>query len=74
MYKGNELAVKAIFKIMGLEYPKEHQLLYDKKGEVFSTTKQLVQRASFEYPYFKDSIVRVISLTHNWYNCHTKAK
>jgi hypothetical protein len=52
---------------MGLEYPKEHQLLYDKKGELFSTTKEPVQRASSEYPYFKDSIVRVISLTHYWY-------
>jgi HEPN domain-containing protein len=69
-----ELAVKAIFKIIELEYPKEHQLLYDKEGKIFSVTKELLQRVSSEYPYFKDSIVRVISLTHDWHNCRTKAK
>jgi HEPN domain-containing protein len=69
-----ELSVKAFFKIIGLEYPKEHQLLYDKGGKIFSATKELVQVVSSEYPYFRDSIVRVISLTHDWYNCRTKVK
>jgi len=44
------------------------------KKEGFSETKELLQKVSSEYPSFKDSIVRAISLTHDWYNSCTKAK
>jgi HEPN domain-containing protein len=69
-----ELAVKAIFKIKELEYPKEHQLLFNKKGEIFPETKELLQKIFSEHPCFKNSIVRVISLTYYWNNCRTLAK
>jgi hypothetical protein len=42
-----ELCGKAIFKMVGLEYPKEHQLLFNKKGEIFPETKELLQKNIF---------------------------
>jgi hypothetical protein len=69
-----ELCGKAIFKALELEFPKEHQLLFDKKGEIFPETKKLFQKISYEYPHFKDYIRRVIYLTYVWNNRRTLAK
>ena len=67
-----ELSGKAIFKIMGSEYPKDHQLLYGKKG-IKEEVKDLLKK---EFPrYFsKDEVPRVLLLTYFWHNFYTLAK
>jgi HEPN domain-containing protein len=51
-----ELAVKAIFKIKELEYPKEHQLLFNKKGRFF------LKQRNFYKKYFMNILVLRIKL------------
>lgn len=67
-----ELSGKAIFKIMGLEYPKDHQLLYGKKGGIKEDVKELLKK---EFPrHYKDDVPRVLFLTYFWHNFYTLAK
>lgn len=66
-----ELSGKAIFKIMGLDYPKDHQLLFDKKG-IKEEVKKLLEK---EFPkHFREGVPRVIFLSYFWYNFYTLAK
>ena len=69
-----ELSGKAILKIMGLDFPRKHQLLFGKKGEINPLVKTLLQKNFPKYFLYKDEIPRVIFLTYFWYNFHTLAK
>ncbi len=78
-----ELSGKAIFKIMGLDFPKEHQLLFEKKKKAkeekrgdIEPVKKLLQKVQEEFPGYlrlDKAILRVIFLTYFWYNFHTIA-
>jgi HEPN domain-containing protein len=73
-----ELSGKAIFKIMGLDFPKEHQLLFEerkeRRGEIKSEVKELLKKEFPKYFAYKEDIPRVIFLTYFWYNFYTIAK
>jgi len=72
-----ELSAKAVFKIMGLDFPKEHQLLFErgKKGEeVKKVTKELLSKEFPEYFAYKEELPRLIFLTYFWYRFYTIAK
>lgn len=69
-----ELSGKAIFKIMGLEFPKEHQLLFERGGDIKPVVKELLQKKFPKYFAYPEDIPRVIFLTYFWYNFHTLAK
>lgn len=72
-----ELSGKAVFKIMGLDFPKNHQLLFDRKKEpkeVRVVTKQLLQK---EFPkdfVYRKDIPRLVFLTYFWHGFYTLAK
>jgi HEPN domain-containing protein len=68
-----ELSGKAILKIMGLDFPKEHQLLFEKKGEIKPVVKELLQKNFPKYFAYVNDVPRVIFLTYFWYNFHTLA-
>ena len=69
-----ELSAKAIFILMGLEFPKDHQLLFEqKKGrEIREEVKKLLQSNLPEY--FKEKLPRVIFLTYFWSQFYAIAK
>lgn len=69
-----ELCGKAIFKIMGLDFPKEHQLLFAQKGEVKSEVKKLLESEFPKYFAYKEDIPRVVFLTYFWHDFYTIAK
>jgi len=69
-----ELSGKAIFKVMDLEYPREHQLLLEKnKRELMQATLELFRKEFPKYFAYKEEIPRVIFLTYFWYNFRTLA-
>ncbi len=68
-----ELSGKAIFKIMGLEYPRDHQLLLERRG-IREEVKELLKKEFPKYFYRKDDIPRVLFLTYFWHNFYTLAK
>ena len=72
-----ELSSKAVFKIMDLDFPKEHQLLFErgKKGEeVKKVTKELLSKEFPEHFAYKEELPRLIFLTYFWYRFYTIAK
>jgi len=72
-----ELSAKAVFKIMGLEFPKEHQLLFErgKKGEeVKKVTKELLSKELPKYFAYKEELPRLVFLTYFWYKFYAIAK
>jgi len=71
-----ELSAKAIFKIMGLDFPKEHQLLFEKEGkeEIKEVTKKLLSMEFPKYFIYKDELPRVIFLSYFWHRFYTIAK
>jgi len=72
-----ELSAKAVFKIMGLDFPKEHQLLFErgKKGdEVKKVTKELLSKEFPKYFIYKKELPRLIFLTYFWHRFYTIAK
>ena len=58
---------------MGLDYPRDHQLLYGKKGGIKEEVKKLLEKDFPKY-FNKDDIPRVLFLTYFWYNFYTLAK
>jgi len=72
-----ELSGKAVFKIMGLDFPKEHQLLFErgKKGEgVKKVTKELLSKEFPKYFIHREEMPRLIFLTYFWHRFYTIAK
>lgn len=72
-----ELSGKAMFKIMGLDFPREHQLLFErrKKGEeVMKITKGLLFKDFPKNFVYKDELPRLIFLTYFWHRFYTIAK
>jgi HEPN domain-containing protein len=70
-----ELSGKAIFKIMGLDFPREHQLLFEReKRKVRPEINELLQQKFPEYFTRKDEIPRVIFLTYFWDQFYTIGK
>lgn len=69
-----ELCGKAVFKIMGLEFPKEHQLLFTREREVKPEIKKLLESEFPKYFAYKEDIPRVIFLTFFWHDFYTIAK
>jgi len=74
-----ELSGKAIFKIMGLDYPKDHQLLLKKgtKENKIKGVKEEVKdllRKDFPKYFEREKIPRVLFLTYFWHNFYTLAK
>ncbi len=70
-----ELCGKAIFKIMGLDFPKEHQLLFNqRKSEIKPEVRELLKKEFPRYFTYKEKVPRVIFLTYFWYNFYTIAK
>ena len=72
-----ELSAKAIFKIMNLDFPKDHQLLFErgKKGEeVKRVTKELLLKEFPKYFVYKEELPRLIFLTYFWHRFYTIAK
>ncbi|MEM4913411.1 MAG: HEPN domain-containing protein [Desulfurococcaceae archaeon] len=62
-----ELCGKAIYKLMGVEFPWEHQLLFDEKGKIAQQFKELLSK---EFPRnfaYRNEIPRVIFLSYFWY-------
>ena len=74
-----ELSGEAIFKIVGLEYPKDHQLLLKKRTKetkyigIKDEVRNLLKRG-FPESFNKERIPRVLFLTHFWHNFYTLAK
>jgi HEPN domain-containing protein len=68
-----ELSGKAIFKIMGLDFPKEHQLMLEKRNDMRPEVKELLRK---EFPKFfdKDKVPRILFLTYFWSEFYTIAK
>ncbi len=70
-----ELCGKAIFKIMNLDFPKEHQLLFSpRKSEVRPVVRELLKKEFPKYFAYREEIPRVIFLTYFWHNLYTIAK
>ena len=73
-----ELSAKAVFKIMDLDFPKEHQLLFErgKRGgeEVKEVTKKLFSKKFPKYFAYKEELPRLIFLTYFWHRFYTIAK
>ncbi|OYT57297.1 MAG: hypothetical protein B6U76_01375 [Desulfurococcales archaeon ex4484_217_2] len=72
-----ELSAKAVFKIMGLEFPKEHQLLFERgeKGEkVKKAAKELLSKEFPKYFAYREELPRLIFLTYFWHRFYTIAK
>jgi HEPN domain-containing protein len=68
-----ELSGKAIFKIMGLDFPKEHQLMLEKRNDMRPEVKELLRK---DFPKFfdKDKVPRMLFLTYFWSEFYTVAK
>lgn len=56
-----ELSAKAVFKLMGINFPKDHKIRFDVKE-----TKELLKRDFPKNFYEKDKIPRLIFLTQFW--------
>jgi len=69
-----ELSTKAIFKLMGLEFPKSHQLLFEQRGEVRESVKKLLQSNFPKYFVYRKELPRVVFLTYFWGQFYTIAK
>jgi len=72
-----ELSTKAIFKLMGLEFPKSHQLLFEQKKEgkeIRESVKKLFQSNFPKYFAYKEELPKVIFLTYFWGQFYTIAK
>jgi len=72
-----ELSTKAIFKLVGLEFPRSHQLLFEQKKEgkkIRESVKKLLQSNFPKYFAYKEELPRVIFLTYFWGQFYTIAK
>ena len=72
-----ELSTKAIFNLMGLEFPKSHQLLFEQKKEgkeIREDVKKLLQSNFPKNFTYKKELPRVIFLTYFWGQFYTIAK
>ncbi|MEN4005961.1 MAG: HEPN domain-containing protein [Methanobacteriaceae archaeon] len=70
-----ELSAKSIFKTMGMDFPKEHQLLFKrKKGKVMEEVRELLSKQFPEYFTQKHELPRILFLTYFWHEFYTIAK
>ncbi|MEM1936140.1 MAG: hypothetical protein QW780_03925 [Sulfolobales archaeon] len=69
-----ELCGKAIYKLMGVEFPREYQLLFGKKGEVIQQFKELLSKELPKNFVYRDRIPRVVFLSYFWHRFGTIAK
>jgi len=72
-----ELSAKAIFKLMDLEFPKYHQLLFEQKKEgkeIRESVKKLFQSNFPKYFAYKEELPRVVFLTYFWGQFYAIAK
>jgi len=56
-----ELSAKAVFKLMGIDFPKDHEIKFEIKE-----TKELLEKEFPKNFYEKDKIPRLIFLTQFW--------
>lgn len=64
-----ELSVKAVFKLMGIDFPKDHEIKFEIKE-----TKELLKKEFPKNFYEKDKIPRLIFLTQFWKKFYEVAK
>ena len=71
-----ELSTKAVFKLMGLDFPRKHQLLFkrEKEGKIYGETKELLSKGFPRYFAYKEDIPRMVFLTFFWSEFYTLAK
>ncbi|MEM1831715.1 MAG: HEPN domain-containing protein [Desulfurococcaceae archaeon] len=69
-----ELCGKAIYKLMGVEFPREHQPLFEKRGEVAQQFKKLLSKEFPRFFPYRDEIPRVVFLSYFWYRFGVIAK
>ncbi|MEM0345986.1 MAG: HEPN domain-containing protein [Thermofilaceae archaeon] len=59
-----ELCGKAIYKPMGVEFPREHQLLFEKGGEVAQQLKELFSKGFPRFFPYRDEIPGAVFLSY----------
>lgn len=64
-----ELSAKAVFKLMGMDFPKNHEIRFELKG-----TKELLKKDFPKTFQEKDKIPRLIFLTQFWKRFYELAK
>ncbi|MEM0235814.1 HEPN domain-containing protein [Thermofilum sp.] len=62
-----ELCGKAIYKLMGMEFPREHQLLFEREGKVAQQFKELLSKEFPRFFSYRDEIPRVVFLSYFWH-------
>ena len=71
-----ELSTKAVFKLMELDFPRKHQLLFrrEEEGKIYEETKKLLNKEFPRYFAYKDDVPRMVFLTYFWSEFYTLAK
>ncbi len=72
--QATELCAKAIFKATGLDFPKEHQLLFDQRKKVRPEVIELLKKEFPKNFVYRDKIPRIIFLTYFWHSFYAIAK
>ena len=71
-----ELSTKAVFKLMGVEFPRKHQLLFKHEGKekIYDEVKKLLNKVFPKNFVYKEDIPRMVFLTYFWNYFYTLAK